>query len=162
MDGEHPTIIDSHLPPHNRWLYNFSLQQAYGKPTDTEIQVIQHKGLDLSVIHCLLITTRRTHRCGIMKGEAFGPMTIELDRKTTPEPADCKQMLMSRYITMDGQTMKLSHGEETKITFISHGELDPSDGWCRGAYFNRDGVDYFKVVELTEVIIYGRILSWKE
>ena len=85
------------------------------------------------------------------EGASYGPTTSELDQKAAPEPVDCKQMYASRYITIDGQILKLSNGEESKIVYTSHGEIQPHDGWCKGAYFERNGVSYLYVVEVTEV-----------
>ena len=112
--------------------------------------------MQLPVGHCLLSITRRAQRCGIVTGATFGWHTNILDEKVTPSAADCKQMLLTRYITLDGQVHKLSNSEESKVIYTSRGKIRHYDGWCQGEDFTRGETEYQRVVETTEVSFYTK------
>ena len=137
------------------WVHLYvSFQSSFEAPIKTEVQVLQNNGLQLPVGHCSVSVTRRVYRCGIVTGAAFGWHTNVLDEKITPTAADCRQMILTRYITMDGQIHKLSNNEESKVLYTSRGEIVEEDGGCRGADFTRGEQQYWKMVETTEVSYY--------
>ena len=126
-------------------------QDTYNKPVNESIQIIQQIDLEIPVINCLLMTTRRIYHCGKLEGLAFGPQVIEYEKYTYPTADVCKQMVLTKMAAFDTKTIPLE-GNTTKTFYTSQGKVQ-SDGSCQGVTYSRHGITYEGTVEITEVMI---------
>ncbi len=60
-------------------------------------------------------------------------------------------MIEAGHYLVDGHIISLNENGTTSEVYASHGTVN-KEGWCQGVTFSRNGVQYEKMVEMTEVI----------
>ena len=118
--------------------------------------MVQKRPVDVPVANCLVIHTRRAHKCGKLDGISFGPTTIDYETKVFPTPEECLHMVKYELNTGTDRSqthiIKLNPSGTTTTSAVTEGKVD-SMGYCERAYFWRNGQQYYGSVETTEVSI---------
>ena len=126
-----------------------NLQGIYQAPTNVTVQIIQQHPVDVPVIRCLVVETRRVFRCGFSH-HAYGSQTISFGKKIFPTRQECEMMVENNAASINGRIIPLNANTSTQTTFVTEGSID-SDGACTTSTFVRDNVEYKYSVEQVEV-----------
>lgn len=121
----------------------------YQLPTNVTVQIVQQHPVDVSVLRCLVVETRRVFRCG-MSHHAYGSKTISFGKKIFPTRQECEMMVETNLASINGEIIQLNPNSTTQISFVSEGTID-SDGACTASTFVRENVEYKYSVETVEV-----------
>jgi hypothetical protein len=82
---------------------------------------------------------------------SYGLQTIDFEKKSYPSSNECQLMIEAGHYLVDGHIIALNKNGTTSEVYALHGTVDKED-WCQGVKVSRNGVQYDKTVEMTEVI----------
>lgn len=128
----------------------------YQLPSNITVQIVQQHPVDVPVIRCLVVETRRVFRCG-MSHHAYGSTTVSFGKKIFPTRQECEMMIENQVGSISGRVIPLNANSTTHAAFVSEGTMD-SDGGCTTSTFVRNNVEYKYSVETVEVIKFFHLL----
>ena len=98
----------------------------YQLPSNITVQIVQQHPVDVPVIRCLVVETRRVFRCG-MSHHAYGSTTVSFGKKIVPTRQECEMMIENQVGSISGRVIPLNANSTTHTAFVSEGTMD-SDG----------------------------------